>query len=314
MSDKPSRGLSKRNAPPSLNVLLAQVAARQHGVVTAAQLREPGLTSGAISYRVRTGGLHPVYRGVYALGHARLSREGRWMAAVLAAGDGAVLAGLSAAVLWESWRRRVQGVDVLAPTQRRSHRGVRVHRARTLDPRDVTVRDGIPVTTVARTLVDLTDVLTPAQLANVIHEAAFRTRFDSAATRAAMERASGRRRLAVLEQALALNADGSAGTRSALEDRFLALAREAGLPAPLTNAAVVAGGRRFEVDFRWSTLCVEVDGGGHARARTRREDRARDAALRAAGYTIAAARDGGPDRGHAACARAPAGPDREVSA
>jgi Protein of unknown function (DUF559) len=162
-----------------------------------------------------------------------------------------------------------------------------VHGCRNLDPRDTSVRDRIPVTTVPRTLVDLADVLTAHQLANVIHEAAFRKRFDARAARAAMDRAPGRR-LGVLEAALLVHESGSAGTRSHLEDRFLAFAREAGLPEPLVNTHVAAGSRRFEVDFHWPELglCVEVDGPGHARPRTRREDHLRDEALRSAGLRV----------------------------
>jgi hypothetical protein len=240
-----------------------------------------------VAYRVQTGRLHPHYRGVYGLGHATLSREGRWMAAVLACGEGAVLSHLSAATLWEIWRRRANGSDVTVPRQRRARPGIRLRCTRNLDPRDVTVHNGIPVTTVARTLVDLTDVLDSHQLANVIHEAAFRNRFDLSATRAAMARANGRR-LSVLHAALEAHAAGSAGTKSALEDRFLALIRRAGLPQPLTNVGVEAGGRRIEVDVYWPDrkLCVEVDGPGHERPRTRLQDRARDRALRAAGLRI----------------------------
>jgi hypothetical protein len=172
-----------------------------------------------VSHRVRTGRLHRRHRGVYSVGHARLSQEGEWLAAVLAAGEGAALSHLSAAKLWNVWRRAVRGIDVLAP-RRRQVNGVRVHTARRLDPCDMTVHNGIPVTTVPRTLVDLAEVLTAHQLANVIHEASFRNRFSSQATRAAMERANGRNRRA-LDQALALNAAGSAGTKSDLEDRFL---------------------------------------------------------------------------------------------
>jgi hypothetical protein len=270
--------------PLPIDARLGRLAARQHGLVTAAQLAEAGLTTGAVAQRVANGRLHPKYRGVYAVGHARLSQHGRWMAAVLVAGDEAALSHLAAAKLWEIWRRKVRGIDVVAPTRRRDRPGVRMHWARRLDPRDVTVHDGIPVTTVARTLVDLSSVLTAAQLANVIHEAAFRNRFDLAATRRAMARAAGRHTLEVLDAALDAHAAGSAGTRSGLEDRYLAQVTGAGLPDPLVNTKVAG----IEVDFHWPGrgLCVEIDGPGHARPRTRDEDRARDAALRAAGHDV----------------------------
>jgi hypothetical protein len=143
---------------------------------------------------------------------------------------------------------------------------------------------GIPVTTVARTLVDLTDVLSAHQLAYVIHEAAFRKRFDAAAVRTAMVRARGRTRLYLLEEALELNAKGSAGTRSEPEDRFLDLVLDAGLPEPDVNVMVEG----MEVDFLWRDrrLIVELDGPGHERIRTKREDRERDERLKVSGHTV----------------------------
>jgi hypothetical protein len=210
------------------------------------------------------------------------------MAAVLAAGAGAALSHLSAAALWEIWRRRTFDADVVSPRRRRPETGIRLRWCRRLDRRDVTVHAGIPVTTVARTLIDLSSVLSAQQLANVIHEAAFRNRFDVDRTGEAMARANGRHDLDVLERAVALNAAGSAGTRSSLEDRFLALIRSAGLPEPLPNVGVQAGGRRIEVDFQWPDvrLCVEIEGDGHTRPTTRRDDEMRDSALRAAGHEV----------------------------
>ena len=200
-------------SPPSVEALIAAIAGRQHGVITTAQLVGAGLGSSAISKRAANGRLHRRYTGVYAVGQPRLSREGEWMAAILACGPGAYLASLNAAVHMKLWRRRVTGIHVLAP-RKRSLPGVRVRAYRSLDRRDVTVRDGIPVTTVPRTLVDLSDVLTAHQLANVIHEAAFRKLFDERAVRAAIHRANGRHHLNVLEKALELNKAGSAGTRA----------------------------------------------------------------------------------------------------
>jgi hypothetical protein len=281
---KPLPGGRERDTPHSFNAQLAGLAARQHGLVTAAQLAEAGLSSGAVSKRVADGRLHPKYRGVYAVGHARLSQRGLWMAAVLAAGEGAVLSHLAAAKLWEIWRRKATGIDVTVSTNRRNRPGVRVHRARHLHPRDTTIHDGIPVTTVARTLVDLSSVLTAAQLANVIHEAAFRNRFDLEDTRQAAERATGRHTLHTLDASLNAHLSGSAGTRSALEDEFLAQITQAGGPAPLVNTKVA----NVEVDFHWPdrNLCVEIDGPGHQRPRTQTEDQARDQKLRAAGHDV----------------------------
>jgi very-short-patch-repair endonuclease len=266
---------SKTQAPPSLplNAQLAETAARQHGVVTAKQL---GMSSTSITKRLRSGSLHRVHRGVYAVGHTRLSEKGEWMAAVLAAGEHAVLCGLSAAVLWQAWRRKVREIHVLVPHDRRPHPGFHLHTTRHIHPSDVTEHDGIPVTTMARTLVDLTDTLTTHQLANVIHEAAFRNRFNRTATLAAMTRANGRRNLAKLAKAIQSN---SPGTRSDLEDRFLEL-----IPGLQPNVNPTIEG--LEVDFELNGLVVEIDGPGHNRPRTRRDDAARDAILKAAGYSV----------------------------
>jgi hypothetical protein len=253
-------------------------------VVTTAQLVNAGLGRSAISKRAANKRLHRRHAGVYAVGQPRLSQQGEWMAAVLACGPGSYLASLSAAVHMKIWRRRVTGIAVLAPRGRRTPRGVQARRYRRLDAQDVTRRDGIPVTTVPRTLVDLSDVLTPHQLANVIHEAAFRKLFDERVVRVAIDRANGRHNLHVLSKALELNAAGSAGTKSELEDRFLALTSKSGLPEPLVNTQI--GDR--EIDFHWPSLnlIVEVDGPGHTRPRTKRDDVQRDARLTAAGHTV----------------------------
>ncbi len=269
---------------PSVDTVLAAVGARQHGLITFAQLLAAGLSRGAISKRAAKGSLHRVFPGVYALGHAVLSREARWHGAVLAYGDGAALGLLSATELWRVRRYRAPLIDVVVPGRRSPQPGVRLHRTRNLDPRDVTVYRGIPVTTVARTLVDLTEVLDALELANVIHEADFRSRFSLAATRQAMARANGRHHLDVLEEALRHNKNGSAGTKSRVERAFRALVEQIGIEQPLSNT-IVAG---LEVDFHWPALhlVVETDGPGHERPRTRREDAHRDRTLKVAGYRV----------------------------
>ena len=143
---------------------------------------------------------------------------------------------------------------------------------------------GIPVTTVARTLVDLTDDLTAEELTKLIHEAAYRTRFSVTATRQAMQRANGRRNLDRLDEAITAHLNHSAGTRSRDEVAFLKFLDAHGLPKPLVNTEL----HGIEVDFHWPDLklVAEVDGPGHARPRTQREDKALDALVRAIGYTI----------------------------
>ncbi len=161
------------------------MAARQHGVITVGQLLALGLTDGAIARRAARGVLHRRHRGVYAVGQPRLSREGEWLAAALAAGPLAALAHLSACEFYAVGRFRSPLIAVVS-TRRCRLEGVRVHTVRRLDPRDVTTHRGIPVTTVHRLLVDLTDILTAHQLTNVIHEAAFRGRYVEAAVRDVM--------------------------------------------------------------------------------------------------------------------------------
>lgn len=206
------------------------------------------------------------------------------MAAVLAAGQGAALGLYAAAKHLEVWRYRVSLIDVVAPKRHRADRPVRVHWVRNLDPRDVTVFRGIPVTTFARTAVDLTDELTKWELANLLHEAAWRKRLSIAAVRASLDRANGRHRLKRLEHAIALHESGSAGTRSKDELRFLIAFEKAGLEEPLVNTDLEG----HEVDFHWPKLklALELDGPGHDRARTRREDEREEAAWRAGGFEV----------------------------
>jgi hypothetical protein len=219
--------------------------------------------------------LHRQHRGVYAVGPPKLSPEGRLLAAVLAGGPGAALSHRSAGKLHDISRFHPPRIAIVTIHQRRPE-GVEVHRVRVLDPRDVTTHKGIPVTTVHRTLVDLADVLTPHQLANVIHEAAYRGRFVEPAVRDSMARVSGRHRLHLLERAIGLYHAGSAGTKSAGEDAFLTL----GYPEPRVNAGL----HGYEVDFHWPEhrLVVEIDGGGH----DPRHDGGRDAVLHANGYSV----------------------------
>ena len=181
---------------------LVNLAATQHGVLSGrAACATAGLTEARSWKWVQRGVLHVLHPGVYAYGHPAVSKEGRWLAAVFAGGHGAALGYLHAPALMLDLRRFPLGDPVvLTPRRHRPVPGVELHWCRHLDPRDVTTCKGIPVTTIARALVDLTDVLTAHQLAYVIKEAAYRKRFDLAATRRAMDRANGRRNLHVLEE------------------------------------------------------------------------------------------------------------------
>jgi predicted transcriptional regulator of viral defense system len=178
------------------------LAAKQHGVVCRRQLAAIGIDDSGIRRCVAKGRLHRVHPGVYAVGYSRLTAEGRWMAAVLACGRSAVLSHLDAAALWRIYDGMGARVHVTV-LSRRVVAGVWVHRARRLHPEDVTVRQEIPVTTAARTLVDLTDVLGRDRVLRALRETEFQSLLDLDALIAAVSRAHGRKRLAVLTEAIA---------------------------------------------------------------------------------------------------------------
>lgn len=287
-----------RRANP--DIAAAAIAARQHGVVSVGQLRRVGLDKHGVRHRVRVGRLHCVHRGVYALGHLALSAEGRWTAAVLAAGTrggavrkgagyadaaggdplggptmsvleywGAALSHRSAAELWGLLGSGNGPVDVSIPgdTGRARRSGIRLHRSRLLLPAAVTSRNGIPVTTPAGTISDLRRVstgkrrlITPRELRRAIRQANV--------LGLPIEEGDRRKR-----------------ERSDLEEDFLALCCRHRLPAPEVNVRV---GEHL-VDFLWreKRLVVETDGYIYHRGRAAFEDdRTRDLDLRRLGYDV----------------------------
>jgi very-short-patch-repair endonuclease len=270
---------------PPLEVAIAALAARQHGVVARWQLLELGLTARAISYRLSIGRLHVIHRGVYALGHKRITVRGRWMAAVLACGSAAVLSHRSAAALWGFLGAASPRIDVTTP--RRGGRAVpriRRHRVRRLPPEDTTKVDGIPVTTVARTLFDLAEALDRSALEQAFEAAERSELLDMRAVALTMERNPGRRAHRALRSLLP-SLVAPEPTRSELERLFHRLCRLAGLPLPRVNVLVEG----FEVDAYWPVhrLVVEVDSWRFHRTRAAFErDRARDAALLVANYRV----------------------------
>jgi hypothetical protein len=244
----------------------------RHGVVTRQTLLHAGFSSAAIERRIRSGGLIAVHRGVYRVGHQAPSREATYLAAVEACGDGSLLRRRAAAHLHSLFRGPAPPPEVVSPGERRIE-GILTCRSRRLDPREATVVLGIPVTTVARTLVDLAAVLDAGALARACHEAGVlhcTTPGEVDAVLARWPRSPGAGRLRAV-----LRGDVKV-TLSRLERRFLALLRADGLPLPHTNRN--AGGRR--VDCRWPEvrLTVELDsyhyhGSRHAWEQDRRRER-----------------------------------------
>ena len=231
-----------------------------------------------MSRRAARGTLHRVHRGIYSYVPVEsLTQESKWIAALMFAGDGTALCRGSTAALYEFTRWPPRDIHVTAPRYRRDVEGVRFYESRHLDARDITVHRGIPTTTVARTLVDLTDTLIAEELTNLIHEAAFRRRFSIPQAREAMERANGRHKLARLNEAIELWLAGSAGIKSWLELAFLQQVIAAGLRKPIPNIHV-AGAR---VDAYWPDLrlAVEIDGPNHTRPPSIVTDDSRDRLL-----------------------------------
>jgi very-short-patch-repair endonuclease len=246
--------------------------------VTVGQLLEAGLSRQAIKRRARRGLLHRVHRGVYRVGHRAPSTEAHYLAAVLACGDGAVLSGSAAAFLYGLVKGTPPPPEVTTEANRRV-RGVVTRRVRHLDARDVTSYRAIPITTVARTVVDLAGSLSLGELARACHEADVRYRIGAGMVDAALAGRPNAPGAAKLHQVL--HGDARV-TLSKLERDFLAVLRSAGLPLPETNRRV--GGRY--VDCRWPEhqLIVELDGYRYHRSRHAWEqDRRREREARARG-------------------------------
>jgi very-short-patch-repair endonuclease/predicted transcriptional regulator of viral defense system len=283
----PSVYRTLRKEPPR-DVAIARLAARQLGVVSLTQLKALGLTASAVRSRVASGRLHRVHRGVYAVGHGRLTVEGHWLAAVLACGSKAVLSHRSAAALWGLRSDNRARTDVSVPSRSaRSRPGIDVHPSVTLTPADCTIRDGIPCTTLARTLLDLAEVDSPRGVERAIEQAEVLRLFDLRAVEEVLARANGRRGAAVLTAVLA-RLEEPALTDSELEERFLTLCRAASLPSPEVNEWLVIDDEpAIKADFLWreKRLVVETDGWeSHGTRQAFERDRRRDERLKLAGY------------------------------
>jgi hypothetical protein len=269
-------------------VRIGRLAERQHGVVALRQLQLLGLSKSAVSRRARGGRFHRIHRGVYAVGHPKLTGYGHWMAAVLACGPMAVLSHRSTAGLsgLRPDNRRKSDVSLPSPSAR-PKAGIEVHRSVTLTADDVTTVEGIPCTTIARTLVDLGDVLDRRAVERAVEQAEVLRLFDLREVHRAIDRAGPRRGAGLLSSVLE-NLEGPALTASELEEAFLALCRTADLPTPEVNAwMTLADGSAIKVDFLWrdERLAVETDGHPFHRTRQSRErDTKRDQLLRLAGF------------------------------
>lgn len=260
---------------------------RQFGVLSGAQLRELGIGRGAVQNAVRVGRLHRVHHGVYALGHTLLRPEGHRLAAVLACGPGAVLSHRSAAAHWELLATSQERIDVTAPRSRQGVPGIRLHTSRSLGAQDTTRHEGIPITTVHRTLLDLAATVRDDQLENALAQAMHLQLYDQRAIDDVIARSNGHRGTRVLKDATRQEPQI---TKSMWEIRMLGLVRGAHLPEPICNKALHAPDHgECTPDFSWPAhdLIVETDGWeAHRTLAAFRSDRAKDAALTAAGYKV----------------------------
>ena len=269
---------------------IARLAERQHGLVTLTQLQFLGLSRSAVAKRAREGRLTRIHRGVYAVGHGRLTLRGHWMAAVLAYGPQAVLSHRSAAALHGIRPDNRPKTDVTLPSRSaRSRPRIDVHRSPTLEPPDLTTIDAIPCTSLARTLLDLAEVVNRRAVERAINQAEVLRIFDLRAVEEVLSRAAGRRGAGVLRSVLA-DYGGPTLTKKELEERFLALCRAAGLPQPEVNEWITLDdGIAYKIDFLWrrERLAVETDGwGSHGTRQAFENDRRRDRLLSLAGWTV----------------------------
>jgi very-short-patch-repair endonuclease len=268
---------------------LAALAERQYGVIARWQLVDAGWSEGAIEKRLRSGRLHRLRAGVYLVGHRVVSRHGRWMAAVLDCGADAVLSHWSAAALWGIRPNSRTRVDVTVPHATRSSDPIRRH-VSALPPDEVTVEEGIPVATVPRTIFDLAATESADVVENLIREMEFRELRDRLSLWDLVERYPRRRGVARVRLALERLKDEPVGRRrSPLEERFAPFLRSHRLALPHFNDSIILSNKRYEVDCHWpgTGQIVELDGWqGHKTRTAFREDRARDRALRVAGYSV----------------------------
>jgi very-short-patch-repair endonuclease len=254
-------------------------------VVSIHELRSYGYDDDAVRRHVSAGHLHPLYRAVYAVGHPEPPVEGLWLGAVKACGEGAVLGFYAAGALYRivKWDGRLPEVIVRGQA---APNGIRTHRTAHLPITDTTRRQGIPVTTVERTLRDLASILPYPQLRRAVREAQVLRLTTVGRLAAAIAAPGPRRGRANLARIVA---GGPSPTRSELEDAVLDLLLQAGFDPPQVNVPITVGGRRVVPDFRWPQrkLVIEADGAAfHDNPTAREDDAERQALLEAHGERV----------------------------
>lgn len=267
---------------------VAELADRQHGVVERGQLLALGMSAERVKSWIRLGRLYPLHAGVYAVGSKPLPVLGRPMAAVLACRPDAVLSHRSAAALWGIRGSMGQRIDVTTPRKARGAGPIRRHYS-LLPADEITKCEGIPVTTVPRTILDMAASSPQETVEAMLREAEYRRLYDSLSLWDLLERYPRRRGSVAVRRALARVRERPGRIRSPLEERFLPFLDRFDLPRPHFNAWLEVKGERVQVDCFWSSArqIVELDGWeGHGTRAAFLSDRARDRRLRVAGYGV----------------------------
>jgi very-short-patch-repair endonuclease len=268
---------------------VAELAKGQHGVVGRDQLLALGLTSSAIGRKVDAGRLHVIHRGVYAVGHTAITQRGRWMAAVLASGDGAVLSHRSATALFGIWGSGAGEIHVTVPRKSRSQRSIRRHFSMLPDD-ECEVVDGIPVTWAARAVLDLAGEKGEAAAESALREMEYLGIYGAVSLPVLLGRYPKHRGTPMCREALERLRDDPGGrVRSDLEERFISFLDANQIPRPRLNAWLSVGEDRYQVDCLWpeARLIAELDGWrSHGTKRAFGKDRKRDRRLGADGYRV----------------------------
>jgi very-short-patch-repair endonuclease len=265
--------------------LIADLAARQHGVVARRQLLAAGLTRHQIGERLRNGRLHQLHRGVYLVGHKVPPPYAREMAALLACGPSAVLSHRTAASLWNLLPYPAPGdVSIMVPPAQNATRpNLEIHRAR-IAPRDLRPRHRLALTSPPRTILDLAASYEERDLEHLVADANYRGLASDAEMRSELDRNRGKPGTKTLRKILDLSG-GPRRTRSPAERRMLALLRRSGMTGFETNARI----HGYEVDFLWRDhgLAMEIDGyDAHSGRVAFERDRLKSATLNAHGIAV----------------------------
>jgi hypothetical protein len=267
----------------SLSAQAQRLARRQRGTIARRQLLALGFTRSAIAHRITTGRLHPIGHGVYAVGRRELSHEGRWMAAILACGRGAVLSHRSAGALYGVSEERPGFIELSVPRRvERTRRGLRVHSRPALRTGDIGTLNGIPITSPVQTMLDLATELGPRELERAVNEADKLEVIAVDELRSALDERGGEPGVRPLRTLL--DRDTFLLSDEELERRFRPLAPSAGLPQPLAKHQLDG----FEVDFYWPDLGLVVETDGlryHRTPSTQSRDARRDQTHTASGLT-----------------------------